>query len=40
VGDEATCPPGARFVYGQNCIGAIRWLLDRDGAILDRLRLD
>jgi hypothetical protein len=40
VGPEATCPPGARFVYGENGIGAVRWLVDRDGAVLDRLRLD
>jgi hypothetical protein len=40
VGLEASCPRGARFVYGENCIGAIRWLVDRDGAILDRLRLE
>ena len=40
LGVEASCPPGARFVYGQNCTGPVRWLVDLDGAILDRLRLD
>ncbi len=40
AGIEARCPAGAMFVYGDNCIGAVRWLVDQDGAILERLLLD